>query len=140
MRFLLFFNILIEMMIQSFEELKIWQEAREVAKMVYEYTQSKEFEKDYKFRNQIRSASGSIMDNIAEGFERGGNREFLQFLSIAKGSVGETRSQCFRALDYGFLDSLQANKMFDKLTVLNMKIIKLMSYLKASNFKGPKFK
>jgi four helix bundle protein len=128
------------MLIQSFEELKIWQEAREAAKMIFEFTMSKEFEKDYKFRNQIRSASGSIMDNIAEGFERGGNKEFIQFLSIAKGSVGEARSQCFRALDYGFFDSFQANRMFEKLTGLNLKIIKLMSYLKASNFKGPKFK
>lgn len=127
-------------MINSFIELKIWQDARTLTKIVFEYTQSTKFEKDYKFCNQIRSASGSIMDNIAEGFERGGNKEFLQFLSIAKGSVGETRSQCFRALDYGLFDKNQATRVFEILDFLDLRIGKLMSYLKASSFKGRKFK
>ena len=127
-------------MINSFVELKIWQDARKLSKIVFDFTESKQFEKDYKFRNQIRSSSGSIMDNIAEGFERGGNKEFLQFLSIAKGSVGETRSQCFRALDYGFFDKNQATQMFEILDFLDLRLGKLMSYLKSTSFKGRKFK
>ncbi len=88
------------MKIDKFEDLEIWQEARELCRYVFKLTSTGLFNKDYKFRDQIRSSSGSVMDNIAEGFERGGNKEFAQFLSIAKGSCGETRSQSYRALDY----------------------------------------
>jgi four helix bundle protein len=79
--------------ISNFEDLQIWQNARELSKVVYEITKTEPFNKDYRFRDQVRASAGSVMDNIAEGFEREGNKEFLQFLSIAKGSCGETRSQ-----------------------------------------------
>jgi four helix bundle protein len=128
------------MKVQSFEELTIWQEAREIAKLVFAFTRSKEFDKDYRFRNQITSSSGSIMDNIAEEFERKGNKEFMQFLSIAKGSLAETRSQCFRALDYGYFDSNQTEKLLRALDLLSLRMGKLISYLKTSQFKGSKLK
>ena len=84
------------MKIERFEELKVWKEARELCIVIKEITSTEGFSKDFRFRDQIRASSGSIMDNIAEGFERDGRKEFIQFLSIAKGSCGETRSRIKR--------------------------------------------
>ena len=127
------------MKVEKFEDLEIWIIARELCKFIFEITEKLPFSKDYKFRDQIRSASGSIMDNIAEGFERGGNKEFMQFLSIAKGSCGETRSQSYRAFDFNYINQ----DSFDKINIesinLSKKISSLMSYLKQSEFKGSKF-
>lgn len=127
------------MKVEKFEDLEIWIIARELCKFIFEITEKLPFSKDYKFRDQIRSASGSIMDNIAEGFERGGNKEFVQFLSIAKGSCGETRSQSYRAFDFNYINQ----DSFDKINIqsinLSKKISSLMSYLKQSEFKGSKF-
>jgi four helix bundle protein len=85
--------------IRKFEDMEVWQLARVLANKIYELTLEGTFAKDYKLRDQINASSGSIMDNIAEGFERDGTREFVQFLAIAKGSAGEARSQLYRALD-----------------------------------------
>jgi len=83
------------MNIIRFEDLEIWKEARELCKIVYEITSNGSFSTDFKFRDQMKASSGSAMDNISEGFDRGGNKEFYQFLSISKGSCGEVRSQSF---------------------------------------------
>src|SRR5690554_2818712 len=91
------------MEIKYFEDLEIWKLAREIAKEVNILTKRNSFSKDFELINQIKSSSGSTMDNIAEGFERNGNQEFHQFLSISKGSGGETRSQFYRAFDYGYI-------------------------------------
>lgn len=88
---------------KRFEDLAIFQMARDLCKDIYAITKHGEFHKDSRFVQQIRAAAGSIMDNIAEGFERDGNKEFLNFLYIAKGSCGEVRSQIIRASDVGFL-------------------------------------
>lgn len=79
--------------VKDFEELAIFQKARELSKKIYPVTNRDGFKSDFRFVQQIRAAAGSIMDNIAEGFERTGNKEFLNFLYIAKGSCGEVRSQ-----------------------------------------------
>ena len=89
--------------VRDFEELAIFQKARELSKKIYQVTKQGEFKHDFRFVQQVRAASGSIMDNIAEGFERAGNKEFLNFLYIAKSSCGEVRSQLIRANDVGFL-------------------------------------
>ena len=89
--------------VKDFEELAIFQKARELSKKIYPVTNREVFKSDYRFVQQIRAAAGSIMDNIAEGFERTGNKEFLNFLYIAKGSCGEVRSQLIRANDIGYL-------------------------------------
>jgi len=127
------------MKIEKFEDLEIWREARELCKFIFIITEELPFNKDYKFRDQIRSASGSIMDNIAEGFERGGNKEFVQFLSIAKGSCGETRSQSLRAFDFHYINQDTQDKISTQTINLSKRISSLMTYLKQSEFKGSKF-
>ncbi len=125
--------------IERFEDLEIWQLAREICKDVWYIIQNTTLQKDYKLREQINSASGSVMDNIAEGFERDGNREFINFLSIAKASCGETRSQLYRCLDRNHIDDETFKRIFDK-TILNSRKIKtFMIYLKNSDRKGSKF-
>lgn len=89
---------------RTFEELDIWQKARQFANNVYLQTVTGSFSKDYSLKDQINRSSGSIMDNIAEGFERGGTKEFVMFLSYSKGSAGETRSQLYRAHDRKHID------------------------------------
>ena len=127
------------MKIEKFEDLEIWQSARELCKCIFVITSKEPFCKDYKLRDQIRTSSGSIMDNIAEGFERNGNKEFVQFLSIAKGSCGECRSQSYRAFDYEYIDNETLNKLINMTTTLSKQIAGFMSYLKKSNLKGTKF-
>jgi four helix bundle protein len=128
------------MKIERFEDLDIWKEARLLNRKIFELTRNGPFVKDFKLKAQILSSSGSIMDNIAEGFERAGNKEFIQFLSIAKGSCGECRSQIHRALDYRYIDDesfLQLNNMS---IAVSRKISNLITYLKNSELKGYKFK
>jgi four helix bundle protein len=90
--------------IERFEELVAWQKARELTRIVYQVTQQGRFARDFGLSGQIQRASVSIMSNITEGFERGGRAEFHQFLSTAKASCAEVRSQLYVALDAGYLD------------------------------------
>lgn len=126
--------------ILRFEDLEIWQLARELCNDIFEIAQNSDLKTDFKLYSQIDRSSGSIMDNIAEGFERNGNKEFIQFLSISKGSCGETRSQLYRILDrkYINLDKFEATK--EKTIVLGRKISAFMAYLSKSDFKGSKYK
>lgn len=123
----------------TFEDIEAWQNARSLAHSIYNLTIVGSFAKDYKLVNQINGSSGSVMDNIAEGFERDGTREFIQFLSIAKGSSGETRSQLYRALDRKYISSEQFNELFDKSLQISKQLSNLMRYLKKSEIKGRKF-
>ena len=127
------------MKIDRFEDLEIWQEARELCRRLFEITSVSPFCSDFKLKDQIRGSSGSVMDNIAEGFERGGNKEFIQFLSIAKGSSGETRSQSYRAFDYKYINQDILDDLILRTTQLSKKISALITYLKQSDFKGSKF-
>jgi four helix bundle protein len=127
------------MKIERFEDLEIWKEARELCKKVFEITSVNPFCSDFKFRDQIRASSGSVMDNIAEGFERGGNKEFIQFLSVSKGSCGEARSQSYRAFDYQYINQDILNELKSRTTQLSKKISSFITYLKKSEFKGSKY-
>ena len=126
--------------VKDFEDLKIWQMARELCKDIFRITCYEFFVKDYKLKDQIKASSGSIMDNIAEGFERNGNREFIQFLTIAKGSSGESRSQLYRAFDYGYIEEKEFEELRQKAKNLSQSIGAFITYLNKSEFKGTKFK
>ena len=127
------------MTIERFEDLEIWLMARELCKYIFVLTSKEPFCHDFKLRDQIRSSSGSVMDNIAEGFERDGNKEFVQFLSVSKGSCGECRSQSYRAYDYQYINEEELNDLIIKTVALSKKIARFISYLRKSNLKGPKF-
>ncbi len=126
--------------VKRFEELEIWQLARQISIDIFELTLKEKFSKDFSLKDQIRASSGSVMDNIAEGFERGGNKEFRNFLSIAKGSCGETRSQLYRAFDRNYITQNELDEFSEKTIVLGRKINNMMNYLSKSEFKGIKFK
>lgn len=125
--------------IDSFEDLKVWQSARSLAKEIYELTNNTTFSKDYSLRDQINRSTGSIMDNIAEGFERGGNKEFIQFLSFSKGSCGETRSQIIRAFDHNHIDQNKLDEIRDKCIEISKQLNGFMKYLKSSELRGHKY-
>ncbi len=125
--------------ISKFEDLEIWQEARKLAKEIYIISKETGLQSDYKFKEQIKASSGSVMDNIAEGFERDGNIEFRQFLSIAKGSAGESRSQIYRLYDYEYISEEQFVDLKNKYESLSGKIKNFITYLNKKDFKGSKF-
>lgn len=126
--------------IKNFEDLEIWQPARSLCYDIFNIIDNSSLKQDYKLKEQINGASGSIMDNIAEGFERNGNKEFGQFLSIAKASCGETRSQLYRVFDRNYINKDNFNMLKDKTLKLSNKIGAFMKYLKNSDYKGSKYK
>ena len=126
--------------VRDFEELAIFQKARELSKKIYPITQRGKFKNDFRFVQQIRAAAGSIMDNIAEGFERTGNKEFLNFLYIAKGSCGEVRSQLIRANDNGYLTKEEYDELYTECRKLSAGIMNFIKEIKSSDFSGAKFK
>ena len=126
--------------VRDFEELAIFQKARELSKKIYPITQRGEFKYDTRFVQQIRAAAGSIMDNIAEGFERGGNKEFLNFLYIAKGSCGEVRSQLIRANDLGYMTKEEYDELYTECRKLSAGIMNFIKEVRTSEFAGAKFK
>ena len=125
--------------VERFEDLRIWQMARELCKEIYLHTEKKPWKTDSRFVQQIRAAAGSVMDNIAEGFERDGNKEYIQFLYIAKGSCGEVRSQIIRASDVGLLASEDYIKLYNDCISLNKGISAFIRRLKTSSVSGIKY-
>ena len=126
--------------VKDFEELAIFQKARELSKKIYPVTDRESFKSDYRFVQQIRAAAGSIMDNIAEGFERTGNKEFLNFLYIAKGSCGEVRSQLIRANDVSYLTHEEYEDLYTECRKLSAAIMNFIKEIKASDITGAKYK
>ena len=126
--------------IDKFEDLEIWQKAREVCQYVELLIQTTSLKTNYSLKDQIDRSSGSVMDNIAEGFERNGNTEFIQFLSIAKGSVGEVKSQSYRAFDKKLISEEQHLKLNEMTEIEKNKIGAMMNYLHNCEIKGLKFK
>ncbi|MCI6201311.1 MAG: four helix bundle protein [Paraprevotella sp.] len=126
--------------VKDFEELGIYRKARLLAKQVYNITRVGEFRYDTRFVQQIRAAEGSICDNIAEGFERQGNKEFVNFLYISKGSCGEVRSQLNRALDVDFISQDTYNQMYNDCRILSSGILNMINSLKIADIKGTRYK
>ena len=125
--------------IKQFEDLEIWQLARTLCDDLFKLALNSKLISDYKLYNQINGSSGSVMDNIAEGFERNGNREFIQFLSIAKSSCGEARSQLYRVMDRAYCSEEEFEKIKSQTITISKKIGAFINYLKKSDFKGSKF-
>ena len=125
--------------IERFEDIEAWKDARKLDSYIFSIFQEEPASKDFPLKNQIFSSAGSVMDNIAEGFERSGNKEFHQFLAISKGSCGEVRSQLYRCLDRGYIDEEQFEILKDRCLDLSKQISGFMSYLRSSDLKGSKF-
>lgn len=125
--------------VKQFEDLEIFKKARELSRKIYNITTERDFQKDSRFVQQIHAAVGSIMDNIAEGFERDGNKEFIYFLYIAKGSCGEVRSQIIRACDVGLINTETAKNLYNDCITLNKQIAGFIYSLKESSISGKKY-
>ena len=127
------------MTVTDFEDLIIYKNSRVLAKQIYEITKEEPFRNDFRFVQQIRAAAGSISDNIAEGFELQGNKEFKNFLYIAKGSCGELRSQINRAYDVGFIDEETYKQMYSDSKRLSSSILHFIESLQSNDFVGSKY-
>jgi len=115
--------------VKCFEELHVWQEARKLVKEIYKAAKQRGFARDFGLRDQIQRATTSTMSNIAEGFERGSKKEFIQFLNIAKGSNGEVRSQLYVALDQEYMDEKTFNTLRESSLTLSRRLSHFISYL-----------
>jgi four helix bundle protein len=125
---------------KTFEDIEPWQISRQLTKSIYNVTSQGSFARDFGLKDQIRKASVSIMSNIAEGFERNGTREFIQFLATAKGSAGEVRAQLYVALDQGYVDRSVFDDLSSSIIQISKMLSGLMSYLNRTNLKGTKFR
>jgi len=127
-------------MAKTFEEMPVWQKARELVNFIYRVTRKQDVCKDFSLVDQIRRAVISVMSNIAEGFERGSNTEFIQFLFIAKGSAGEVRTQLYIAFDLGYITQADFEEGMKLCLDVSGQLSGLIQYLKGARFKGEKFK
>lgn len=126
--------------INRFEEILSWQEARALNKSIGNLIDTGRFKHSYRLISQVEASAGSIMDNIAEGFERSGNKEFIQFLYIAKGSCGGLRSQLYRALDRDYINQKEFDELANQATGISSLVQKLITALQNSDLKGSKYK
>ena len=125
---------------KKFEEIECWKKARELTRRVYEVSGKGSFAKDFGLKDQIRRAAVSIMSNIAEGHDRSGTGEFVQFLANAKGSAAEVRCQLYVAFDQGYINDKDFHELTDLATETGRMIAGLMTYLRGSGYKGTKYK
>src|SRR5436190_23162663 len=126
--------------IRRFEDIEAWKRGRELRRAIYMHSKRGEFARDFALKDQIRRAAISITSNIAEGFERGGNKEFIQFLSNAKGSAGEVRDQLYVALDERYISEADFNSLQENCFEVGRLIAGFMDYLLQSEMRGPKFR
>ena len=124
---------------KTYEDLEVWKLSRELCKDIYSIIENTPLKNNWKLRDQIDGSSGSIMDNIAEGFERAGTKEFIQFLGYSKGSCGETRSQLYRCFDRDYISEEKKNELIEKTESISKQINGFISYLKKTKIKGFKF-
>jgi four helix bundle protein len=126
------------MKLTRFEDLDCWQEARNLVNSVYRVCRVIELKKDYSLSDQVKRAATSIMANIAEGFSRKGNKEFIQFLFISKSSAAELQSHLYVALDQGYIDQAQFDEIYEQANKTAMIISGLIKYLRTKQTKPTK--
>jgi four helix bundle protein len=126
--------------VKRFEDLDVWKKARAFCNDIFHLTQQGPFSKDYSLKDQINRSSGSIMDNIAEDFERDGRSEFIQFLSYSKSSAAEAKSQLYRALDRNYIGEKDFANLYDQSGQIGKMLGGFINYLKKSDIRGLKFK
>jgi four helix bundle protein len=126
--------------VTRFEDLMVWQKARVLAKTIYDVLSKSELSKDFRMRDQMRGSVGSIMDNIAEGFDRGSRLELLNALGIAKGETGELKSQLYRSLDVSYLNKELFEKLYNDVDEVAKMIAAFIEYLNKTEIRGVKFK
>ena len=126
--------------IHRFEDLDIWQLARKLYQKISKLAEKIKKNHDYRFADQMKAAAGSIMDNIAEGFERNSRLEFLNSLSISKGESGELKSQLYRASDDSYLNKDEFDELYEDTDKVSKKIANFVKYLNSSTIEGLKFK
>ena len=124
---------------KQFEEITAWQKARGLCNEIHLIITETYLAKDYKLKDQVNESSGSVMDNIAEGFGRGGNLEFIQFLEISHGSACECQSQLYRILDRKYISEEKFKMLYDLLDEIKRVLISLIHYLSKTDMKGPKY-
>ena len=120
------------MRIERFEDIEAWKEARKLVNMIYGISDKQKFSRDFGLKNQIRSASVSVMSNIAEGFDRGTNKEFIQFLIVGRASASEVKSQLYVALDRKYITSDRFHEIYDQISKLISLIDGFVRYLKTN--------
>lgn len=126
--------------VQKFEDLEIWQLARRLSQKIYQLIICEPFASDFRLKDQMRRSIGSIMDNIAEGFERGSRLEFINSLTTVKGEIGELKSQLYRALDNHYLHREKFEELYNDANLLTKKTTSFVAYLNKTKIKGQKFK
>lgn len=125
---------------KTFEDIEAWKVSRELCLAINQAAKNNLFSRDFSLKDQIRRSSGSIMDNIAEGYGRGGNKEFIHFLCIARGSASEVKSQLYRALDLGYIDQQKFDHVFQLVSKADVMTLRLIQYLQKSSYTGARFK
>jgi four helix bundle protein len=124
--------------IEGFEDIKAWQTGMELTRVVYAFSRRGEFAGDFALRDQVRKGAISVVSNIAEGFERGGNVEFIQFLFYAKGSAGEVEAQLHVACDQGYVSEAESAQAQSLARTTRMLLSGLVKYLQDSDMRGQK--
>lgn len=125
--------------INRLEDIAAWQKSRELNQLIYGFSKTQHFSNDYALKNQILRSAGSVMDNIAEGFERSSKLEFINFLSIAKGSAGEVKSQLYRVVDREYISTDEFENAYRLVNDIGKMIMGLIEYLNKTEIKGKKF-
>ena len=123
-------------MAKSFEEIEVWQLARILVKEIFILTSSEKIKRNYCLTDQIQRAAISVMNNISEGFERQSNKEFIYFLKIAKGSIGEVRSMLYIILDIDLIDQIHFQDLINKTLLISKSLSGFISYLKTNSLKS----
>jgi len=126
--------------IERFEDIEAWKRARQMTRKIYALSREGAFSRDFGLKDQMRRASVSSMSNIAEGFERDGTQEFIHFLSMAKGSSGELRSQLYVALDEGYITQEQFDELYRDAEAVSKMTARFMEYLQSADWRGNKFR